>query len=130
MVWPPGVAGLAVVSLLVRRVSSMPPESRLVHPAVGAALAARNAVAAEMAVAGRSRMDPSDPCWAMAAQALEGRQTVQPERPLPVSVQSVVKPAKSRGRELAEMACWFAVGGVGGLVVLAVVRMVPPVLGW
>ncbi|MFO0783858.1 MAG: hypothetical protein U0636_09270 [Phycisphaerales bacterium] len=96
-------------------------------------MAARNAVAAEMAVAGRSRMDPSDECWAAAAQALEDRQAAPSERApstLQVSVRKDSAPRKSRGRELAEMACWFAVGGVGGLVVLAVVRMVPPVLGW
>ena len=37
------------------------------HPAVGAGLSARNAVAAEMAVAGRADHHPDDDCWTHAA---------------------------------------------------------------
>lgn len=37
------------------------------HPAVGAGLSARNAVAAEMAIAGRADHHPDDDCWMQAA---------------------------------------------------------------
>lgn len=40
------------------------------HPAVSAALSARNAVAAEMAMAARAGNDPADACWSGACAAL------------------------------------------------------------
>ncbi|MFO0962894.1 MAG: hypothetical protein U0625_08300 [Phycisphaerales bacterium] len=42
------------------------------HPAVQAASAARNAVSAEMSVAGRSRNAPDDPAWTRAAEQTAG----------------------------------------------------------
>ncbi len=42
------------------------------HPAVQAASAARNAVSAEMSVAGRSRNAPDDPAWTRAAEQAAG----------------------------------------------------------
>ena len=47
-----------------------PEERPLQHPAARAALSSRNAVAAEMSIAGRAGLDPADPCWEQAACAL------------------------------------------------------------
>lgn len=50
--------------------SAHDPEPNFQHPAARAALAARNAVAAEMSVAGRAGLMPTERCWADAAVAL------------------------------------------------------------
>lgn len=46
------------------------PHTPFQHPAVSAALSMRNAIAAEMAVAGRAGHDPTDSCWLEAEVAL------------------------------------------------------------
>lgn len=112
-------------------------ESSLRHPAVGAALAARNAVAAEMAVAGRGSHHPNDPAWSLASDALQP-ELAQPHAPqqalqalavstgAPVEVPATPvlrRPTARRRREALELAFWFVVGGLGGLAALAAVRL-------
>ena len=45
-------------------------ERRYQHPAVSAAMSARNAIAAEMSIAGRAGHQPGDGCWDEARNAL------------------------------------------------------------
>lgn len=126
------------------RSSGEHPRRSLQHPAVGVALAARNAVAAEMAMAARQRHDPSDACWDVAsdmatgadAGARELAHSVNPSTAVAGPSSSVrrrlvvapwgsapsVRPRARRRRELLEMCFWFVVGGLGGLATLAVVR--------
>lgn len=127
------------------RVHSSHSENPLRHPAVGAALAARNAVAAEMAVAGRAGHDPRSAAWWLAAEDLA--REVNPDAPavprlagaaalaLPLcALEDVVstppprKPAARRRRELLELVAWFGIGGVGGLAALAAVRLLEQLL--
>lgn len=104
---------------------------------MGAALAARNAVAAEMAVAGRGSHHPSDPAWALASDALPADlgPPHSPQRAIqalavatgaPVEVPAtpvVRRPTARRRREVLELGFWFVVGGLGGLAALAAVRL-------
>lgn len=60
---------LPVVSCVLSNTPVNPDRLRV----VGTALAQRNAVAAEMAVAGRAHHDPADPAWAFAAESLAGQ---------------------------------------------------------
>ncbi len=107
--------------------------TRMQHPAVGAALAARNAVAAEMAMAARSGHHPSHSCWDAASDVVTGADAGA--RQLAVAMHSTQNspsmsgalPPRSRQRrrrELLEMCFWFVVGGLGGLAALAAVRVV------
>jgi hypothetical protein len=103
------------------------------HPAVGAALAARNAVAAEMAMAARSGHHPSHSCWNAASDMVTSadagaRQLAvamhQTETSPAGARQPVPRPRQRRRRETLEMCFWFVVGGLGGLAALAAVRVV------
>ena len=124
------------------------------HPALGAAMAARNAVSAEMAVAGRARHDPGDRAWATALGILEDhaegdvrgahadrlmrlstRLGGAGEAHAPRSVEGsrlegARRPAARRRRERLETAFWFAVGGAGGLMLAFGVRMVEVMVAW
>ena len=179
-----------------------PDERPLQHPAVRAALSARNAVAAEMSMAGRAGLSPADACWEEAACALaepgasrwvlgsddyrrmredlaavtavgeetfpsgsawtagnglipgadqpftEGRHSAAlgalavplpgadgPRARLRAALDALQAPlarmpaARAR-RERLETAFWFAVGGVGGLVLAILVRGVEMVIAW
>jgi hypothetical protein len=120
------------------------PRGSLQHPAVGAALAARNAVAAEMAIAARQTHDPADACWDVASDMVTGADAGARELALSVNPSAAAagapsgarrrragtpwgpsssgRPRARRRRELLEMGFWFVVGGLGGLATLAAVR--------
>lgn len=160
----------------------------LQHPSVHAALSARNAVAAEMAVAGRARHHPEDPiwdrashdarasdnaCWVLASEAYARMQwdlacadlacseaaeatAGRPRLPDPALQRAAAlaslavpvgraavsapplagarathrRPAARRRREYLEMAFWFVVGGLGGLLALMAIRGTEVVLAW
>jgi len=109
---------------------------------VGAALAARNAVAAEMAVAGRGTHHPDDPAWALAGDALASDALCTHAAKAAVQALAVARdarvpapptrgvrvPSARRRRELLELAFWFVVGGLGGLAALAAVRLLESLL--
>jgi hypothetical protein len=162
----------------------------LQHPAVAAERSARNAVAAEMAIAGRARLGPTDAwiedahrarwsdadsTWVLASDdwrtmqddlacaedpglpgaidpaagahgaalaslavpvgAAEGVDAARRARrrlrasALAASALDHVPAARTR-RERLELAFWFAVGGVGGLLLAAAVRVAEVVLAW
>lgn len=125
------------------------------HPALGAAMSARNAVSAEMAVAGRARHDPGDRAWAAALGILEDHvdgdvRGAHAERLMRLSTRlgggapdahaphavrtseldASRRPAARRRRERLETAFWFAVGGAGGLALAFGVRMVEVLVAW
>jgi hypothetical protein len=179
----------------------------LQHPAVAAERSARNAVAAEMATAGRARFRPSDAwiadahrarwsdadsTWVLASDdwatmqddlacaeesgegpgpahgqrafaeepglpwaidpragahgdalarlavpvgAAEGAEAVRKARrrlrgSAPAATATDHVPAARTRRERLELAFWFAVGGVGGLMLAAAVRVAEVVLAW
>ncbi|MFM1936715.1 MAG: hypothetical protein RI990_1674 [Planctomycetota bacterium] len=132
------------------------PERSFQHPALGAALSARNAVAAEMAVAGRARLHPDEACWALALDhAVAGRRALaQGDRvgdrlgAIAVGLRAhaareayathsadpasapAPRPAARRRRERLEMVVWFAVGGGGGLALAATLRALEVYLAW
>ena len=125
------------------------------HPALGAAMAARNAVSAEMAVAGRARHDPGDRAWATALGILDDHtdgdvrgahadrlmrlstrlgggapESHAPHAARTSELEAVRRPAARRRRERLETTFWFAVGGAGGLLLAFGVRMVEVMLAW
>ena len=160
----------------------------LQHPAVAAERSARNAVAAEMATAGRARFQPSDAwiadahrarwsdadsAWVLASDdwaTMQGDLACAEEPGLPGAVdpasgahadalarlaapvgaaESAVRrarramrpaaaaataldhvPSARTRRERLELAFWFAVGGLGGLMLAAAVRVAEVVLAW
>lgn len=132
------------------------PERSFQHPALGAALSARNAVAAEMAVAGRARLHPDESCWSMALEhAVAGRRALASGDAVGDRLGSIAvglranaareayaahsadpasapapRPAARRRRERLEMIMWFAVGGGGGLVLAAGLRALEVYLAW
>jgi hypothetical protein len=117
------------------------PEQPFRHPAAGAALAARNAVAAEMAVAGRAGHHPGDDVWWLAADTLAAEERagrgappvpaavcalampLDGARAAPIAALPARKPAARRRRELLELVAWFLAGGAGAIALLAVVRL-------
>ena len=124
------------------------------HPALGAAMTARNAVSAEMAVAGRARHDPGDRAWATALGILDDHtdgdvRGAHADRLMRLSTRlggtggthaspalrgsrrdAARRPAARRRRERLETAVWFAVGGAGGLLLALGVRVVEVMLAW
>lgn len=116
------------------------------------ALAARNAVAAEMAMAARSGHAPADPCWmqgsgvvsdtagagaralavpiqdALAGQGRHGLSVLVRNRHVPGVPETGWRARPRRRRELLELVFWFMVGGAGGLATLALVRLVDTAL--
>ena len=118
-------------------------------------MAARNAVSAEMAVAGRARHDPGDRAWATALGILDDHTDGDvrgahadrlmrlstrlgagaPDGHAPHGVRTSEldasrRPAARRRRERLETAFWFAVGGAGGLALAFGVRMVEVLVAW